>query len=112
MYLFAQAACVQTDSMLETKKVWGLAAACFGLAICMIFRVSMVYLLNMDEINSKIYDMKLVTVTDYAVMGQIPKACFEKFKVSQNLDQALVGSGNVGNVITRFRDSLIDSIEL
>ena len=68
--------------MLMTKKVWGLAAACLGLAICMVFANSMTYLLNMDEINDRLYDMKLVTVSDYAIMGQIPIAMFEKFKIN------------------------------
>ena len=68
-YMFAQVSCVQTDEMLMTKKVWGLAAACLGLAICMMFRSSMIYLLNMDEIQDKLFDMKLVTVSDYAIMG-------------------------------------------
>ena len=64
-----------------TKKLWGLAAACLGLAICMMFRSSMIYLLNMDEINDRLYDMKLVTVSDYAIMGQIPSKMYEKFRI-------------------------------
>ena len=39
----------------------------------------MLYLLNMDMINDKLYDMKLVTVSDYAVSGKIPRAMYEKF---------------------------------
>ena len=55
--------------MLMTKKTWGLVVACLGLAICLIWTNSMNYLLNMDSINDKIYDMKLVTVSDYTIMG-------------------------------------------
>ena len=106
MYLFAQVSCVQTDEMLMDKKVWGLAAACLGLAICMVFSNSMSYLLNMDEINDKLYDMKLVTVSDYAVMGQIPAAMYERYKMNLQL------TGQTGSPIVLFKDALTDSIEL
>lgn len=57
MYMFAQASCVQSEEMLMTKKTWGLVVACLGLAICLIWTNSMNYLLHMDRINDKIYDM-------------------------------------------------------
>ena len=69
MYLFAQVACVQDEETLIQKHTWGLVVACLGIAICMIWSSSMDYLLNMDEINDKLYDMQLVTVSDYAVMA-------------------------------------------
>lgn len=69
MYLFAQVACVQDDETLNEKHHWGLVVACLGVAICMIWQNSMEYLMNMDEINDKLYDMQLVTVSDYAVMA-------------------------------------------
>ena len=69
MYLYAQVACVQDEETLASKKTWGLAAACLGIAICMIWQNSMNYLLNMDQINDKLYDMQLITVSDYAVMA-------------------------------------------
>lgn len=106
MYLFAQVSCVQSDEMLMTKKVWGMVVACLGLAICMIFHTSMTYLLNMDQINDKLYDMKLVTVSDYAVSGQIPRAMYEKFRMNVKM------TGDTGQPIVLFRDSLIDSLEL
>ena len=105
MYLFAQVSCVQTDEMLMTKKVWGLAAACLGLAICMMFRTSMIYLVNMDEIHDRLYDMKLVTVSDYAVMGQIPSAMYEKFRMQ------LQQIGAPVTPIVEFRNALEKSIE-
>ena len=40
------------------------------------------YLLNMDYINDKLYDMKLITVSDYAVMAQLPPAMYEKFRTN------------------------------
>ena len=106
MYLFAQVSCTQTEEMLMEKKVWGLAAACLGLAICMIFSISMTYLVRMDAINDKLYDMKLVTVSDYAIMGQIPRAMYEKFKLSLQI------TGQTGQPIVLFRDALTDSLEL
>ena len=66
--------------MLMTKKTWGLVVACLGLAICLIWTNSMNYLLNMDSINDKIYDMKLVTVSDYAIMGQLTPQMYERFR--------------------------------
>ena len=60
---------MQSEDMLMTKKTWGLVVACLGLAICLIWTNSMNYLLSMDSINDKIYDMKLVTVSDYTIMG-------------------------------------------
>ena len=38
------------------------------------------YLLKMDKINDKLYDMELVTVSDYTIMGQLPKSMYENFR--------------------------------
>ena len=80
MYLFAQASCVQDEEMLMTKKTWGLVVACLGCAICLIWINAMNYLVKMDMINSKLYDMELVTVSDYAVMGHLSKDMYETFR--------------------------------
>ena len=50
--------------------------------------------------------MKLVTVSDYAVSGQIPRAMYEKFRMNVKM------TGDTGQPIVLFRDSLIDSLEL
>ena len=39
------------------------------------------YLLKMDKINEKLYDMELVTVSDYTVMGHLPKSMYENFRI-------------------------------
>ena len=40
------------------------------------------YLINMDEINDRLYDMQLVTVSDYAVMAQLSPKMYETFKTN------------------------------
>ena len=52
-----------------TKKIWGLLVSCIGCAICLVWINAMNYLLKMDKINDKLYDMELVTVSDYTIMG-------------------------------------------
>ena len=80
MYMFAQVSCVQSEEMLMTKNMWGLLVACLGCAICLIWVSAMNYLLKMDKINDKLYDMELVTVSDYAIMGHLPKSMYENFR--------------------------------
>ena len=63
-----------------TKKTWGLFVACLGCAICLIWINAMNYLVKMDMINSKLYDMELVTVSDYTVMGHLSKNMYETFR--------------------------------
>ena len=60
--------------------MWGLLVACLGCAICLIWVNAMNYLLKMDKINDKLYDMELVTVSDYAIMGHLPKSMYENFR--------------------------------
>ena len=67
--------------MLMSKKSWGLLAACLGCTICLIWVNAMNYLLKMDKINDKLYDMELVTVSDYTVMGHLPKSMYENFRI-------------------------------
>jgi len=78
--LFAQVGCGQTDETLMAKRLWGLALACIGLFMVWFFRVSVLYMKNMDIINEKIFDSKLITVNDYTVKIKITESMFSNFK--------------------------------
>jgi len=73
MVLFAQVACTQSDEMIVSKNVWGLASACIGLFMCLMFMLTLQYVYNTDKINEKILDMALVTVDDYTAQTRLPK---------------------------------------
>ena len=46
----------------------------------------MEYLMKMDGINDKLYDMQLVTVSDYAVMAQLSPKMYETVKTNMQLN--------------------------
>ena len=69
-----------SEKELEKKNMWGLAVACLSLLICLTFREAANYFLASDIVNTKLLDMKLITVGDYTVSGWISKAVWNSHK--------------------------------
>ena len=67
----------------------------------------MAYLMKMDKIDDKLYDMKLVTVSGYAVMAELSPSMYESIKTDMQLND------NPGqNIpIMLFKEELEKSIE-
>ena len=53
------------------KRLWGLTAALLGIWIVFIFRHTIGYMYSVDIINDKLYDLKLITASDYTATGVI-----------------------------------------
>ena len=76
--------------MLELKNVLGLVVATLGLAICLLYRNFMSYQKGVNLINDKIFDSKLITLSDYSVQGKITDEIYEKFlSINGSTDNAL-----------------------
>ncbi len=45
-----------------------------------VFRFSIFYLKNVNEINDKLFDMKLITVNDYCIGMHIPREFYQKWE--------------------------------
>ena len=80
LYLYAQVECNQPKATLQAKNTWGLAVACLGFLIVMVYRATLEYIRSTNQINDKLIDMKLITVDDYSTESKISKKLFEKFK--------------------------------
>ena len=78
-FLFAQVSCEQDKDHIFFKSHMGLIVACFGVIICWFFRFSMRYVYNLDELNGVIYDLNLITVSDYTVSSYIDPAVYRNF---------------------------------
>ena len=63
--------------------------------------------MNMDEINDKLYDMQLVTVSDYAVMAELNPKMYEASKTNMQLNSNL----SQNRPIMQFKEELENSIE-
>ena len=81
--------------------------ACLGIAICLIWRNAMAYLKKMDKINDKLYDMKLVTVSGYAVMAELSPSMYESIKTNMQLNS----NSSQNRPIIQFKEELEKSIE-
>lgn len=87
MLLFAQVACTQSEEALVMKNQWGLAAACIGLFMCLIFTSFVRKMLHEDKINDKLLDLRLVTVDDYTTQTLLnPKIYADFVKTLPNKD--------------------------
>ena len=76
----------------------GLIVACFGVLICWFFRFSMTYFFNLDELNGVIYDLNLITVSDYTVSATIHPSMYRNFIQSLN--------GDTEHAIPRFQNAI------
>ena len=79
-YLFAQVACKAPEESLTKRRLWGLTAALLGVWIAFIFRHTLSYMYSMDLINDKLYDLKLITASDYTAAGVITPTQWAYFK--------------------------------
>ena len=79
MLLFAQVACTQSEEALVMKNRWGLAAACIGLFMCLIFTSFVRKMLHEDKINDKLLDLRLVTVDDYTTQTLLNPKIYANF---------------------------------
>ena len=77
-----QVACEQDEDMLFLKNTLGLVVSVLGLTICLVYRNSMVVFMEVNKINDKLFDAKLITLGDYSVMGNIHRDSYEKFIVT------------------------------
>ena len=80
MLLFAQVACTQTDEGLVSKNQWGLASACIGLFMCIVFTSSVRKMLHEDRLNDSLLELKLKTVDDYTTQTQLKPKIYAKFE--------------------------------
>ena len=60
-----------------SKNLWGLGIACLSLLIMLLFREYANFIYEMDIYNSKLLDMKLITVDDYTCSGWISKSVWK-----------------------------------
>ena len=72
--------CSQTEETLASKKNWGLALACIGIAMLLIYEAQVTKMINLNVINEKLYDLKLITINDFTVKFKVSKAMFNQFK--------------------------------
>ena len=103
--LFVQTACTQTEETLESKNLWGLVAACTGLAMCGYFWSTIQYLLRMDKITARLHDLEIITVDDYTAQTRLPTGLYPDFLRSQTD----LTSEDVP--IQRFTKRMIETIE-
>ena len=102
--LFVQASCTQPPEMIYQKNVWGLAAACTGLLICLFFVFSVRAQLNLDMINDKLLDLELHTVDDYTVQCRLNPSIYADFIKGQNFTDKDVP-------IVKFKEMLIRTVQ-
>ena len=62
--------------MLKSKNYWGLASACIGLWICLIFTFTTKYLYHTDKLDERLADLALTTIDDYAVQLRLPHGLY------------------------------------
>ena len=60
--------------------------SCLGLLACMSFYLTTQYIRNVDIIDDKLTDLKLVTASDYTITGQISQSLYESFKKHPEYD--------------------------
>jgi hypothetical protein len=63
-----------------SKNLWGLLVVCIGLMGVFFFRITMKYVKNVDIINEKLFDLKLITADDYSIKVKVTEAMVTKFK--------------------------------
>ena len=61
------------EKELGKKRLWGLTAALLGIWIVFLFRHTLSYMYTMDLLNDKLYDLKLITASDYTATGVITR---------------------------------------
>ena len=74
-----------------------------GILICFIFRSVTQYIYGLDVINDKIYDLDLITVSDYTVSCDIKEEVYDKFVESLN--------GDTEHATSLFQQAVKDTIE-
>ena len=62
----------------------GLLVAICGMSICLLFRLSLHYFYTLDQVNDKIYDLNLVTASDYTVDCVIKPTIYQNFLKTLN----------------------------
>ena len=63
-----------------SKNLWGLLVVCIGLMGVFFTRINMRYVKNVDIINEKLFDLKLITADDYSIKVKVTEAMVTKFK--------------------------------
>jgi len=79
-YFYVQASCQPTEEVLNEKRKLGLAISSFGILNCLLF----ISLINYSVINlmirEKVWDIKLLTVSDYTLKMDIRSSTFYFWK--------------------------------
>ena len=63
-----------------------MTAAFLGVWIAFIFKHSMTYIYSLDIINDKLFDMDLITASDYTCTGVISKKMWQTFCEEENFN--------------------------
>ena len=71
MVLFAQVSCTQSKETLMNKRIWGIVSVCIGMIIALTYRVSILYLKNMDIFNEKLFDANTISAEDYSIYMEV-----------------------------------------
>lgn len=98
--------CTQTEKTLGSKKNWGLGLVCIGILMMMIYAATLTKMINLDVINEKLFDLKLITVNDFTVKFKVTKDMFDNFKRDKEhkIDDTV-------DVIQRFEENVSKKIE-
>ena len=67
VFIFIQAACEQDEDMVHLKNTLGLAVSVLGIAICLVYRNTIVVYQQANKINDKLFDASLITLDDYSI---------------------------------------------
>ena len=74
--LFVEVACEQDAEMLQLKNSLGLLCTCLGLLVFLVFRFVLRREVELNKIYDRVFDLKLVTLADFSVKGQIESSIF------------------------------------
>ena len=83
-YVFAQVGCAMTEDQLVKKNHWGLVVACIGVFMCLTMRFTIDYIRNRDAINSKLFNMGLISAEKFTVVGRISNDMYKNFKKNES----------------------------
>lgn len=104
-FIFMQVACEQDEDMVFLKNAMGLVVSVLGLYICLFFRNALVSYQQVNKINDRLYDAKLITLGDYSVMGKVYSSQYNEFVKKLTTEQ------EKENKTLLFERHLINEIE-
>ena len=79
-FAFAQVACTQSDDQLDHKIAGGLLTACIGMAMVLIFVMSMSYFFAESSIDEQLVNLELLSIRDFCVQGDVPRQLYDMIR--------------------------------